>query len=481
MSQTPFIPSIKPTSGILASLKAQSQQLITTIRENPFWGSFTIELVGANFMGVLCVGNMAERVEQCIMQFGNTLQTFIGGLFFEKLLDAGYKKTIPNLHDALKTEPGKAWYKFGKTMAMFGYITPFMLMLPKIRDIYTLKTTGAITFDEMTGITPFDREDPTHKAKENETIRQKWHQLGAVVGTGFTAGMALYATAGWAIANKKNYPKWLNNVERMELPINHNGKPIGLPYFLVGDHEQTGDRSVFLKDGKFSNFEGGNLMMAWVLPGYTGWLLSPRGVLGVCEDVFKASCAVAGFSGLKSGVVKKFESFVESKPFLKKGFEQWLGNEKNQKHFSKEFIGTVLYAIPVLLNFHSRSLRANFFGFKGNQHDIPTITLEQYDDEAAQLLKRQMQRKPTYFAAAVSIETPIDKPVQFAQLAKNLPVASVAGAATLQKTILATPLDSKNPVAFGGIEQPHPMNKPKALHYAPTTGHRFVTMTMLRA
>jgi hypothetical protein len=68
---------------------------------------------------------------------------------------------------------------------------------------------------------------------------------------------------------------------------------IGLPGFLVGENNGDGNRSIFLKDGKFSNFTGGNLMTAWVLPGYTGWLLSPRGPLGVFEDAVKASWAVA--------------------------------------------------------------------------------------------------------------------------------------------------------------------------------------------
>jgi hypothetical protein len=386
MSLEPSMSALEPATGLLASAKANSRNLITAIRENPFWGSLAMELTGANLMGVLCVGNMAERIEQCIMQFGNTAQTFIGGLLVDKALDFAYKKTIPNLEEALKTPSGKAWYKFGKSMALFGYITPFMLVLPKMRDIYTLKTTGAITFDEMTGYTQFNRDDPEHKQRENETIHKKWQQIITVIGTGFTGFMALYALAGWAIAKGKDYPKWLENIERAEWQGELFGKKdfrIALPGCLVGETNGNGERSIFLKDGKFSNFTGGYLMTSWLLPGYTGWLLSPRGILGVFEDVVKAGWAVASFSGLKSGVVKKFESAVEGNKFFDKGFDQWFGNKENRSHFSREFVGTVLYAMPVLFSFSTRGIRAKLFGFKGQQHEISAIPIEAYQDEEA--------------------------------------------------------------------------------------------------
>ena len=478
MSSTPFTSAIEPSKGILASAKAHSRNLITAIRANPFWGSLAMELVGANLMGVLCVGNMAERIEQCIMQFGNTAQTFIGGLFVDKALDAIYKKTIPNLDAALKTDSGKAWYKFGKSMAMFGYITPFMLVLPKMRDIYTLKTTGAITFDEMTGYTPFDRDDPEHKKRENQTVHRKWQQIGAVIGTGFTACMALYAMAGWAIANKKDYPKWIDNIERAEWKGKIGGNKevkIGLPGFLVGENNGDGNRSIFLKDGKFSNFTGGNLMTAWVLPGYTGWLLSPRGPLGVFEDAVKASWAVASFSGLKSGVVKKFETAVQGNKFFNKGFDQWFGNKENRSHFSKEFVGTVLYAMPVLFSFSSRGLRAKLFGFKGKQHDIPAIALEDYQDPSESTQKPATQSVPlkkTYVAASQSLyssQTPsLSIQASFVQLATN--------SATDVKTVSSSPAVGREvlPATEGGRSE----LLPGRYAYAPSN-YRFLTMASI--
>lgn len=388
-SSNPASSAVVPpiTSGAFAWAKQQTRQLVATAKQNPFWGNATIEFVGANLMSVACVGSTAERIEQCIMQFGNTAYVFLGGLGFDKVLDTIYEKTIPNIEVLKQTDSGKEWYKFGKTIGMMGYIIPFLLVLPKFRDLMTLKTTGAITFDEMTGYTSFDRNDPKHKLAETNTIHQKWHDVRMTMGTGMAAGLGLFALAGWALANKKEYPEFLRKIEQADTGLSipnpfKKGEaiPLRLPGTLVGVTEKDKTRSIFLKDGKFMNFTGGNLMMTWVLPGYTGWLLEPRGILGVFEDVVKASWAVGSFSGLKGGVVNTAINAIEKAPAVDKQFDQWLGGKDEKHYFIREAIATALYAMPVLFSFHTRGLRAKLGGFKGKQHEIPAIPIEAYVD-----------------------------------------------------------------------------------------------------
>jgi hypothetical protein len=201
------------------------------------------------------------------------------------------------------------------------------------------------------------------------------------------AGLGLFALAGWALANKKDYPEFLRKIEQADTGLTipnifdrTKSIPLRLPDTLVGVTETDKTRSIFLKDGKFMNFTGGNLMMTWVLPGYTGWLLEPRGILGVFEDVLKASWSVMSFSGMKGGVVNAAINTVEKTPAVNKQFDQWLGGKDEKHYFIREAVATALYALPVLFSFHSRGLRAKLGGFKGNQHEIPAIPIDAYVD-----------------------------------------------------------------------------------------------------
>jgi hypothetical protein len=115
------------------------------------------------------------------------------------------------------------------------------------------------------------------------------------------------------------------------------------------------------------------------------------------------------------------------------------------------------------------------FGFKGKQHDIPAIALEDYQDPSESTQKPATQSVPlkkTYVAASQSLYSPqtpsLSIQASFVQLATN--------SATDVKTVSSSPAVGREvlPATEGGRSEP----LPGRYAYAPSN-YRFLTMASI--
>lgn len=345
------------------------------IDKNPYYDSLFKEVAGTNLpkMSLAAwfgtkVGNFNELREQSIMQLGNTAYVFMGGMAYDWLLNKGFKALVPNLEHRLKTDSNVAdLHKIGKSLALYGMIAPFMMTIPNLRNWYTIKTTGATNFVEMSFqqkdaqgkpvIDKAQQEQADSLAQKNMNQFLKWNAVG--LGGGL-AGAA--ASVGGIHAGVK-LPEWfkkadteianLIDLKPLKQVINATlTKPL-LKLDIVGKPQPN---SIFLKDGKFMNFAGAAITLSWIYTGYGGYFLGQRDPVEKTENIVNAAVAVLSFSFL-SNVMKQ----VLNKTLPEQGIA---GIHKNNvATLAAMGIGTTVYGLlPMGLSMLTRKNRAQKAG-----------------------------------------------------------------------------------------------------------------------
>lgn len=304
-------------------------RFLTTLRTNNMLNSMTKEIGGSNIPHMVLVANLNECVDQAINQVGNTSIVFGGGYCADQVINRGFKALNPKHFQkhGFRSALSNRWFYLGKSLAIYSFVSSYVIASPFLRNYITLQRTQASNFAEVVGLSKDQR--PKNKTELEAKGRYYRQRFAEIWGRGIGIS-ALILAATYSLARQKTpFVGIFKSVDKL----------IGLPH---GQYRHLKDLPAYL---------------FWAIPAYVGLWKGSRDRLEKKETLFKAAGFGLAFIVLPRTVERLVQSVVKGKHF------PIVGPGQNLAFLSQLVSGIVFYtSIPTIINLFKRKDRAAQYG-----------------------------------------------------------------------------------------------------------------------